>query len=214
VNNLKSRDIYIIGVTGKTACGKTTVAKMLSKKLERSFVYDIDLEAKNIYKKNKSVLLKLREYFGNSIFLDDNNIDFKKLALIVFNSKIELEKLNRIMIPLIDENVKKFVSKLKKENNWDFLIIDAAILFSLDIYNYCNFIILVKSNIKKRCKLLMEKNLINLNEALIRIKGQYIKIKKNNINYIVENTKDLESLENEVDKVKEIILKDYYAKNS
>ncbi len=214
MNNLKSRDIYIIGVTGKTACGKTTVAKMLSKKLERSFVYDIDLEAKNIYKKNKSVLLKLREYFGNSIFLDDNNIDFKKLALIVFNSKIELEKLNRIMIPLIDENVKKFVSKLKKENNWDFLIIDAAILFSLDIYNYCNFIILVKSNIKKRCKLLMEKNLINLNEALIRIKGQYIKIKKNNINYIVENTKDLESLENEVDKVKEIILKDYYAKNS
>lgn len=195
-------DIYIIGITGKIASGKSTVADMLGRKLYCSKIIDVDTTAKEIYKRNPVVLEKLKDCFGDNIFYD-GKICFKRLGEIVFSSKDDLEKLNFIMVPEIEKELKRQINLLKKdkEKSINFLIIDAAILFNTRIYNYCDFIILIKADIKKRCKILIQKNSVCIEDAMLRIKGQHIRLKRKSIDYIIENKLTKKELEAEVDNI-------------
>ncbi len=198
--------IYIIGVVGKIASGKTMVANLLQNLLKDSYILNVDSLAKEIYNLKKDVIYKLKDCFGSCVFNSKNKLNFNKLGEIVFSSKSNLEKLNKIMLPEIDKIIINFINKAHKEGNIKFLIIDAAILFSLTAYKYCNYIIYVKSDIKKRIKRLMAKNNISEHEAVLRIKGQYIKLKRKLINYQINNTRDLKYLESEIYNITKEIL--------
>jgi dephospho-CoA kinase len=202
--------IFIVGITGKIASGKSTVAVMLSNKLPECRILELDSIGKEIYNKDQAVLLKLRDCFGGCVFREDGTVDYKALASIVFSSKESLENLNRIMIPEIEKVVRNCVEKFREEKIVKFLIIDAAILFNTDIYKYCDFIIIVKSDIKKRCRLLMKNRSMDQDEAMARIRGQHIKLKRNigrAEGCSIENSKDKECLRSEVDRISGAILK-------
>ncbi len=147
--------IIVIGIVGKTASGKSTAGayiESLAKSLSKSIlVIDVDSLAKSIYCKNNSILKDLRACFGDDIFCEDGTIKYEILANKVFSQRCELEKLNKLMFPLIISEVKGFINKNMSK---DFIIIDAAILFNCELYRLCDYIILIKANINKRKKFL------------------------------------------------------------
>lgn len=190
----------IIGITGKTGSGKSTAASYLNSRLQDSMILDADRIAKDVYRENKNVVGKLRFCFGEDIADCDDKVDYKKLGSIVFADCSKMEKLDEIMLPLIEEKVKEYI--LKNNSKSGYMIIDAAILFKSKIYKYCNKIILVKSDLKNRRKRLKNKN-NSLSESDLedRLKNQKIIIIGKKIDFIIENNSKKEDLYEKLEKV-------------
>jgi len=94
----------IIGLTGNIASGKSKISEYLKTKGFK--IIDADLIGKSILE-DESIKNRLVRVFGAEIMNKDGSIDRKKLGTIAFSSKENLEKLNRITLPLLSKKIKK-----------------------------------------------------------------------------------------------------------
>jgi len=191
--------IKVIGITGKTGCGKSFAADYLKENLSKSLVLDVDLLAKDIYKDNQYVVQKAADFFGREILKNDGSLDFPKLGRIVFKDSSQMKKLNELMFPFITERVAKFI-----ENNSDqnYIIIDAAILFDAGLDKLCDKIIYLNAHDTKREEFLKCRDSgISLEDIRQRISNQKININNNKVDFVIENNTSLEALSKNIDSV-------------
>tara|TARA_Y100000310_G_scaffold251715_1_gene258305 strand:- start:23907 stop:24458 length:552 start_codon:yes stop_codon:yes gene_type:complete len=128
----------IIGITGYIGSGKTTFSNIF-----KSHGFKIIKADKIGHKilKSKKVKNKIVKEFGKNI-LKNKSIDRKKLGNIVFNNKSKLNKLNKIMHPIILKLIKSKIKSSKNKN----IIIEAALLHKIKLYRLVDKIILIKTN--------------------------------------------------------------------
>lgn len=133
-------DRYVLGLTGGSGCGKSSIAQYL--KEEGCFVVDCDKIGQHAYSVPHSDCWEdLVGHFGtDNILTDDGSerIDRRKLGGIVFADKHELERLNAIVWPHIQqayqEEIRRHVeqeTKKKKRSNSSLpciIVLDAAVL--------------------------------------------------------------------------------------
>ena len=188
----------IIGVVGKMASGKSTVCRYLQTLIDDTEIIDADSVAKDIYLEEPEVVADLKKCFGASICYPEGHLDYNSLALKIFSSRNELEKINAIMFPRIESRIKKIISEKRFRNC---LIIDAAVLFDAKLFRLCDYIIWVKADRQKRFGQLLL--LCDLDEGSIntRLDGQVINIKEKQVDFIIDNNGTLEDLKNNVKKI-------------
>ena len=188
--------IIVLGITGKTASGKSTIGKYIKKQIGNTLFIDVDKVAKDIYCKNQNVRLGLVECFGKNVCSFDGAVNYKLLAEKVFSSKKELARLNDLMFGLIEQEIQKI---LKANRDKRCIIIDAAILFGSNLYKQCDCIIWVKAGKKRRNNFLKLKNKHFSDEDIeLRLEGQHIKIIQKLVNFEICNNSSLEDLYNKV----------------
>jgi len=188
----KEIKITVIGITGKTGCGKSCAAGYLKENLSNSLVLDIDLLAKEIYKNNNTIVGKVSVAFGKEVLKTDGSIDFLKLGRIVFGDSNQMKKLNNLMFPLITESAAEFI---KNNSDKKYIIMDAAILFDAGLDSFCDKIIYLTANTEKREKFLKCKNLdLCIEDIRQRIFNQKINVNMNKVDFIIENDSSLETL--------------------
>lgn len=127
----------IIGLTGGIGSGKSTVRKIFET-LGIS-TYDADTNSKEIVNSNKNIILKLKELFGNEIYLSNNTLNKELLAKYIFNDKETLNKVNNIIHP----EVQKHFTNWTLEQKTKYVIKEAAILFESGAHKFTDKIILV-----------------------------------------------------------------------
>src|SRR3989344_8046141 len=117
----------IIGITGPIGSGKTTVAKLFSR---RHFSrIDAD-EIGHELLKNSQIKNKIIKEFGNEILDNRKTIDRNKLGNIVFNDDRKLKKLNSIMHLTIINEIKNQIKIIQTKCGDNVkIIIDAPLLF-------------------------------------------------------------------------------------
>lgn len=159
----------ILGITGPTGSGKSTLCSELNRIGYN--IIDCDKLNKEIQENDSSVQEKMRKCFGNSIFDDDNRmtIDRKALARIVFSSKIEMNKLTSIIYP---EIIKKIISIANDLKGNSILIIDAPTLFESGIDVICDKTLSIISPRNLRLDRIMKRDNINLEQAKLRMNFQ------------------------------------------
>lgn len=140
--------MYLIGITGSIGSGKTTLAN-IAKELGYA-VYDVDGWVRNIYSK-PSFLRLLEKFFEGSV--KDGVADKRYLREIVFNDKKQLEKLESLIYPILNNNIKNLITKNAKQKFIIFL--DIALLFEKKWDKYCDFIILADADYELRKKRVM-----------------------------------------------------------
>jgi len=160
-------------------------------------ILDVDKTAKNIYSKDPKILNEIRKIFGDGVFSSDGDLIYKALAEKVFSRKTELEKLDRLMFPLIRSEVENI---LNENQNKNYIIIEAAILFDCELDSMCDYIILVNTTDQRREIFLKNKNFQDADIEL-RIEGQHIKIDKKKVNFVVNNDSSREILLKKVEKI-------------
>ena len=97
--------MYVVGVTGGIGSGKTAVSNLFA-----SFgvpVIDADAAQRVVVQKGKPALAKIAEHFGASILLEDGNLNRPALRKIVFSQDHERGWLERLLHPLIFEELQK-----------------------------------------------------------------------------------------------------------
>ncbi len=150
---------------------------------------DVDKLAKGIYKKDERVIKEIKSTFGEEVF-GNGSLAFGLLAKKVFSDPRELNKLNRIMFPLIRNEIKNVIDANREKY---LIVIDAAVLFDCKLDLLCDYIIHVKVDKRKRKKFLKGKGLPE-EEAKLRITGQKIKINHNLVNFEIINNASIDSL--------------------
>lgn len=182
--------MIILGITGGSGCGKTTVSKILSN--HGVDVIDCDTVAKKIVEPNTPALSEITEYFGYDYINPDGTLNRRKLASLVFNSPEKLLKLNEITHKYVEEYIDLYI----KNSSYDIVGIDAAALIESGIYKKCDYMLCVLADRKKRIERIQIRDGISPKEAADRINAQkndefYIE-KSDFIVYNNSNTKEIE----------------------
>ena len=114
----------IIGLTGSLGTGKSTVAGMFAE--HGAVIVDADAINRDLLTLDKKCIKKVVKSFP-SVILELNQIDRSKLANIVFQNPRELKKLTSILYPEALKQVKRQISKYRKQNK--LIVLDVPLLF-------------------------------------------------------------------------------------
>lgn len=148
----------IIGICGKSGSGKTTISNYLKEIYQEDVVVvDIDKIGHKSYS-NEEVRKKIIDQFSDKV-LTNNEVDRKKLAPIVFNSKDNMHILEEITWGYM----KKEIDQIIDDNNQKIIVLDWLLLPYTDYYNMCDLKILLdipfeirKERVLKRDKIAEE----------------------------------------------------------
>ena len=188
----------VIGLTGGIGSGKTTVSKMFE--ALGVPVYNSDSEAKKIMLLPETMVL-LKSNFGNDFFENDI-LNRKKLADLVFKNPEKLNELNAVVHPFVK---KDFIIWLKKNENEKFVIKESAILFESKTNINCDKIITVIAPLYLRMQRIVERDNLVFHEIVKRINNQLSDEKKvEKSDFVIENT-DLEMTKNQVLEIYKIL---------
>lgn len=182
----------IIGLTGGIGSGKSTIAEYIRSK--GIPVYVADDQAKMIMAE-PGIIKKVQNIFVENV-IENEKLNRKKIAELVFSSPNLLKKLNEIIHPAVKEN---FDNWLKSNIKSNFVVKEAAILFESGSYKDCDKVILVTAPQEVRIERVIKRDGVDREHVLERMKNQWTEEKKAEISdYIIENT-DLVSSLQEVD---------------
>ena len=113
--------MYKIGITGSIGTGKTTIANIFA--IFNIPIFDADREIKKILEK-KEIKQKLKNIWPLTI--KKNHIDKLKLREIIFSNIIEKKKLEKLLFPYLEIELKKFETVNYKEN---ILVYDVPLIY-------------------------------------------------------------------------------------
>lgn len=115
----------VIGLTGGFLAGKSTISRMLAEK--GAVVIDADKIGHEAYKPHTKAWQELRDAFGEGILKKSGEIDRQKLGEIVFSDPQALERLNKIVHPLMHEMIREEIDRLRGEGV-AVVVLEAAVL--------------------------------------------------------------------------------------
>ncbi|MCI0875140.1 MAG: dephospho-CoA kinase [Chloroflexi bacterium] len=157
---------YVIGLTGNIATGKSVVRKML----EHLGGYGIDADAlahRAMAKGAPGFPLVLKS-FGEWIVDDEGQIDRARLAKIVFSDQGALDKLEKIVHPLVTHAIDLLIRRAKHS----VVVIEAIKLLESDLAAGCDAVWVVSAAEELQVSRLMHKRQLSEAASKQRISAQ------------------------------------------
>ena len=186
------RKAIVIGLTGQTGAGKTTVAEGL-----RHFGYQVikaDEIARLVTEQGSPVLQELAAVFGADILNEDGSLDRALLAERAFASPEETKLLNGVTHPEILRLINKKINGAFFDG-YEGVILDASQLFESGLNERCTLVVSVVAPEGVRLKRIMERDGISEEKARQRMSAQLPEeFFRTHSNYVIENTGTAEDL--------------------
>lgn len=188
-----------IVLTGGIATGKSTAASLFM--LHGFLTIDADKIAHKLLDENYQSIEKL---FGSQ-YIENQKVLRKKLGTLIFNNEQEKKKLEEFIHPLIKKQIIE-EAKIFEAQKKPYLI-DIPLFFEKKNYQIDKTIVVYTPK-DIQLERLMKRDNCTKEEAVSKISNQMdIEEKKSMATYIIDNSKDLKNLQNEVERVKQEILK-------
>ncbi len=181
----------VIGLTGPTGAGKSTICSYLIDKGVK--VIDADNVGRNVINENHNCRNELSSYFGADILDESLKINRKILASMAFSSSEQTQILNKITHPYIVNKIKKIISALSS-NGAETIIIDAALLFESGLNLICDKVIAVLSDFNIRKQRIISRDTLTENDAELRLRAQKRDTFYHKADFIIYNNESKENL--------------------
>ena len=154
----------IIGITGGTGCGKTTLLKVIAEK--GGLILDCDAIYHQLLATDASLLKAIENRFPGTV--EDGQLQRKKLGSVVFSDESALLDLNKITHSAIKEEVLR-----RLESRPKLAAIDAIALFEGGLAELCGITVAVTAPAEVRVQRLMKRDSISEDYARSRIAAQH-----------------------------------------
>lgn len=159
----------ILGITGSSGTGKSTVCKILEKQYHAKTI-SADNIAKRLSQKGTEYLANIVQNFGADILLENGELNRKKLAEAIYQNSEKRELLNQCTFPSIKKEIQLQIEKATEK----LIVIDAPLLFEAKLEKFCDDTIAVlTSNSKIQLQRMMKRDKINQEHAITRMKAQH-----------------------------------------
>ncbi len=192
----------IIGLTGTTGSGKSTVSEFF--KEYGFFIINCDKIAKDVVESDREILSKLSDAFGKDI-LEGGVLNRKLLAFRAFKDASSTELLNNITLPYIIKKIKELISGCKST----YILLDAPTLFESGADSMCSMTVGVVCDPKTRIERIISRDNITEQQALSRVSAQKSDdFFRNNCTYIIENNSNLDQLKAQTQAIIDFIVKE------
>ncbi len=180
---------YIVGLTGQSGAGKTTVCDTFE--LLGFHIINADLISKEITESNKTCIDELRSEFGEE-FIEKGVLNRRKLGILVFDNREKLDKLMSITLPYILNEINSRISKIDSDQ---IVLIDAPTLFESGLNKRCDKIVSVIADKNLRLDRIIKRDKISRNEAEKRFSSQLPEnFFRENSDWIIENNGSVNEL--------------------
>jgi dephospho-CoA kinase len=170
--------VYLIGLTGGIASGKSTVARRL---VEHGAVHiDADDLARRVVEPGTPALAKIVETFGPEVLRHDGSLDRQKVGDLVFGDDAARAKLNAIVHPAVRELSSKLIAKAERENPDAVVVYDVPLLVEASVDHPFDLIVVTNAPRRTQVRRLVEERGYDPLQAEARVDAQ------------VDNTRRLE----------------------
>ena len=178
-----------IGITGGIASGKTTIGNFLFQ-AKKWPILDADLYAHEALRAESQIAKKVLLRYGSKIIQNssenDQIINRKALAKIVFQHDIEKNWLEGIIHPFVNKRIEEELTKLKSNS---IVILIIPLLFEKNYTGICSEICYVDCSRSMQLKRLQSRDQLSLEEANQRIDAQWDNaLKKQFADHIINNS--------------------------
>ncbi|MCI8352908.1 MAG: dephospho-CoA kinase [Clostridia bacterium] len=188
----------IIGVTGSSGAGKTTICAILEEKYS-AHIIDADKVAKRLTKKGTMYLNSIVEYFGIDILDNSGELKRKQLASIIYDDDEKRNALNNLTFTYVVKEIKENINNLKDK---ELIVIDAPLLYESNLDKICDIVVGVLAKEEDKINRICKRDNISEEMAKKRLAIQsnddYI---KDRADYIIINNGDLVELEEDIRKI-------------
>ncbi|ACL24327.1 dephospho-CoA kinase [Chloroflexus aggregans] len=177
---MKHPGIFLIGLTGGIACGKSTVLAMLAALGARTI--DADRITHRLQQPGTPVYEAIVAAFGPHILTTPGGvIDRRKLGKIVFNDPQALKRLEAIVHPAVRAEIRRFLQEVAGAGTYatrlrpverPIVVIDAIKLIESGWADECDQVWVVTCPVEQQIERLMTTRGMSLAEAQARIAAQ------------------------------------------
>ncbi|MCQ2548150.1 MAG: dephospho-CoA kinase [Clostridia bacterium] len=189
----------ILGVSGGIGSGKSTVSSYIMDKTKCKCI-DADKMSHDMCKAGSKQLMEIVKHFGSEVLTSDGNLNRKYLGDIVFNDPSKLEVLEHFTTDKIVEEIHNEVKQYKEMEDCKLVLLDAPLLFEKDLYKLCDINLLVTCDLDRKIERLMARDGFGREQIISRINNQMSDEEKSKFaDVILDNSKDLDYLYNQID---------------
>ena len=196
----------IIGLTGQTGAGKSSVREILQKK--GAAVIDADSVAHDITDNNLDCIYDIVCRFSCLVLNEKGKINRKALGKLVFSDKKELSALNKIIFPYILEAIEHEVLGYIAKGA-ETVVIDGATVIESGCGKMCDVLVSVVAEEETRLTRIIKRDGITKADAERRISAQKSEeFYTENSDFVIRNDSTPAELERSVNSVlKNMVLK-------
>lgn len=162
--------MYLIGLTGGIASGKSTVARRL---YEHGAVHiDADQLARRVVEPGKPAFTAVVEAFGPEVVRADGTLDRARLGEIVFHDDAARERLNGIVHPAVRELSKRLIAEAAEADPDAVVVYDVPLLVEASVDHAFDLIVVTSAGRKQQVRRLVEERGMDPIHAEARVDSQ------------------------------------------
>ena len=157
----------LVGLTGKTGAGKSTISAYLAEK--GAYIIDGDIVARRVLETDGDLLPELQNAFGD-ILNPDGTLNRKKLAFAAFSTEENTCLLNSIMHPAINKAIHREADAAFEKHS--VVIVDAAAIIESGFADECDLLVVATAPVEIRKERILKRDGISEADAMVRINAQ------------------------------------------
>jgi dephospho-CoA kinase len=164
--------MYLIGLTGGIASGKTAVATRLRE--HGAVVVDADALAREVVEPGTPALAEIAAEFGDAVIAPDGSLDRPALGAVVFSQPDRLARLNAITHPAVWRRARELFAAAEAHDPHAVVVYDVPLLVEAAGTRPITFdlVVVVQADVETRLQRLVELRGMDRAEAARRIGSQ------------------------------------------
>ncbi|WP_052432142.1 dephospho-CoA kinase [Flammeovirga pacifica] len=143
-----------VGITGGIGAGKSYICRLF--KVLGVPIYNADNSAKMLMVEDPEIIELVTTNFGKQSYFPNGMLNRKYLATQIFTDESKLQMMNEIVHPKVRKHYNDWVEIQLRKN--DYIIKEAALMFTNDHYKELDKVIVVKAPYEDRIKRVLERD--------------------------------------------------------
>lgn len=189
----------IIGLTGQTGAGKSTVAAWL--RAHGTVCIDADRVSRTVAKPGTAAFKEVIAAFGKEMLSADGTLNRCALGNLVFADEAKRKQLESILFPHIIADIRRQLEKAEK-NGAAVAVLDAPTLFESGLDKICTRTVGVVADENRRYERIVSRDGLTADAAKARMNAQKSEAYFcTHCDEIIENNGDREALEKRIREV-------------
>lgn len=186
----------VVGLTGGIGSGKSSVADELTR-LNIDCI-DVDLISKEIMQRETECYYEILARYGESILLEDKQLNRKALREIIFNDVSEKSWLESITHPVIHQLT---IQRLEQSTSV-YCVLVHPLLFETNAFQLCDYTISIQVSLEEQLTRVCERDRCSREDAMKIINSQLsAEMRNSKANYVFQNTGNRKELSDKVYKL-------------